>query len=109
MQEAELADDLFTLAEICERFKGKIGKTKLVAHLRFMPFFGGGPTHRKIGAKYLFTEADVSRFVDSLACPTVALSDGPPTPSEDKVFRRAMARLTLSQAMPLRSPEKRGK
>lgn len=83
---------LFTLAEVLKQFKGAIGKTRLVAHLKVVPSFAGGPTHRRLpGGKYLFTEADIGRFIESLASgppaePTHRSQSLPTMPSEEKLF-----------------------
>lgn len=93
---------LFTLAEVCEQFKGKIGKTALVLHIRAVPYFAGGPTHRRIGAKYLFTEDDMGRIVESLAHPEPKYSGERRShqiaaPSEERAFERALALLSTGQ------------
>jgi hypothetical protein len=78
---------LLTLAEVLERFKGKIGQKFLVTHIRAVPRFAGGPTHRKVGAKYLFTEGDLVRIIESLA----------PAPVEQPLSRDAQVRNTVSK------------
>ncbi len=90
--------ELYTLAQIVERFRGKIGRTNLVAHLKRVPQFAGGPTHRRNGAKYIFTEGDIKRLLESLAAPSavehrpLAIPARTPMPSaRDSV--RVMAKL----------------
>lgn len=114
-----MAEELFTLAELLQRLKGKIGRTKLVQHINAVPQFAGGPTHRKIGAKYLFTEADIGRIIDSLACPENTASSLTTSnfgkervlaaPSEQRAYDRAMKLLSKAMQKPTRRTTKQGK
>jgi hypothetical protein len=61
--------ELFTFSQVLELLKGRIGRTNLTKHLKAVPVFSGGPTHRKNGTKYLFTARDIERLVDSLVVP----------------------------------------
>lgn len=108
--------ELLTLAEVCKRFKGKIGKTSLVQHLKAVPFYADGPTYRKIGAKYLFTEGDVARIIESLACYSEELSTTrrqqiKAEPSELKAFdsaRKRLAEMAAGQGRQRAKPTRRG-
>ncbi|NPD70199.1 hypothetical protein HN018_23790 (plasmid) [Lichenicola cladoniae] len=57
--------DLLLLSEVLKRFRGKVGRTRLLAHIVQHPTCGGGPTHRRNGRKLLFTEADYARVLES--------------------------------------------
>lgn len=94
---------LFTLADVVRQLRGAIGKTNLVRHLKAVPRFAGGPTHRKNGAKYLFTPEDVARIIESLAVASDGLSPGNSlqeraAPSETQAYERAMKRLAQGAA-----------
>ena len=57
--------DLLLLSEVLERLRGKVGRTRLLAHIVEHPRHNGGPTYRRNGRKLLFTEADYARLLDS--------------------------------------------
>ncbi len=107
---AKMAEEIFTLAEVLERLKGRIGRTKLIAHINAVPRFAGAPTHRRNGVKYLFTEADIERIIDSLACPEptdTSLSRSifkkqsmKAAPSDHKAYERAVKRLHVQMQSP---------
>jgi hypothetical protein len=123
-QKVQLMDEqpdlkLLTLAEVVARFKGKIGKTKLVEHIIAVPFFADGPTHCKNGNRYLFTDSDIGRIIDSLAA---QITNSEPSrrvqqkalPSEERAFERAMAKLSANQksarrAQPSKRPQSKSK
>lgn len=99
-----MPETLLTLAEVLDRFKGLIGKTRLVAHIKAVPRFNGGPTHRKNGAKYLFTDGDIERVIASLECQDqpalissnrrLAAPELIPTTRADRAYADALALLT---------------
>jgi len=93
-----VVEKIFTLKEVCERFRREIGKTRLTRHIKKVPIFAGAPTHRRLpGGKYLFTERDIERLIDSLAPPAKA---EPSTifPSEKAAFQRLNRLLNTDQA-----------
>lgn len=60
--------DLMTLPDVLERLRGKIGRTRLLEHLRGCPEYNGGPTHRKWGKKFVFSPHDYRRLIESMEC-----------------------------------------
>ncbi|MCP1196231.1 hypothetical protein ACLEIY_10400 [Acetobacter tropicalis] len=66
----ETLPDLMTIKDVLSRLKGKIGRSRLVKHLHETPEYNGGPTHRKWGAKYLFSAQDYERLIESIECPS---------------------------------------
>ncbi|NPD70092.1 hypothetical protein HN018_21955 (plasmid) [Lichenicola cladoniae] len=57
--------NLLLLSEVLERLRGKVGRTRLLAHIIKHPKFGGGRTHRQKSRKLLFTKADYARLLES--------------------------------------------
>ncbi len=97
----EPENEILSLAQVLARLKGSIGRKNLIAHIKSVPHFSGGPTYRRNGTKYFFTAADFSRLLDSFA----AVPDTPqpksmkrrianPTlPSEERLFQSLVRRL----------------
>jgi hypothetical protein len=93
---------IFTLAEVLRSLAGICGRTFVLEHLKKMPEFDGGPTHRRIGNKIVFYEDDISRFMASLErqpepAPSPRRMEQRASISADKAYRNAMklvARLT---------------
>ncbi|MGO3517998.1 MAG: hypothetical protein ACTINM_05820 [Acetobacter cibinongensis] len=65
---AETLPDLMTISDVLSRLKGKIGRCRLVDHLKANPEYAGGPTHRRWGKKYLFSPGDYERLIESIEC-----------------------------------------
>jgi hypothetical protein len=61
--------DLMTLAQVCKRLQGRIGRTRLLRHLAQVPAIESGPTHLRNGRKILFRASDYLRLLESLATP----------------------------------------
>lgn len=98
---------LYTLKEVLEHLRGTCGRTFLMHHLHKVPYFDGGPTHRRLGSKFVFLSEDFERLLNSLA-PAPAASDhidadpypaakrgrrvmpDRPTPSAERQFEQAL-------------------
>ena len=91
------------------------GRTFLLEHLKRWPVYAGGPTHRKIGNRYLFYPDDLARLKESFACHAseaagLALKSSPAkepprstsaAPSPDAQFTKAQAQ--IRRLLPKRS------
>ncbi|GBR22958.1 hypothetical protein AA0616_2406 [Komagataeibacter nataicola NRIC 0616] len=92
--------DLMTLQDVLERLKGKIGRCRLLGHIRECPEHNGGPTHRRWGRKYIFSQSDYHRLIESIECPSRSYPSrnrkistcGALSP--DKAYSKALERLT---------------
>ena len=64
------------LKEVLVRLKGLRGRTFLLDHLKAVPVYNGGATHRRWGNRFVFYEADFQRLLDSLEkCPSKSLNE----------------------------------
>lgn len=85
----------------------------LLAHLKKHPLHDAAPTHRRVGKRILFTEADFTRLLETMApCRSVSSAvPAPPcstsaAPSADKEFTRAQRLLTRSARKPTAPAER---
>ncbi|WP_415439530.1 hypothetical protein [Acetobacter orientalis] len=60
--------DLMTVPDVLERLKGKVGRTRLLEHLKRTPHYNGGPTFRWWGKKFIFSPEDYQRLIESMEC-----------------------------------------
>jgi len=93
----KLKSDFFTLEEVAERFR--VSRRTLQDFLRTHPYY------RRLGRRKLFTEADISRLYESLACPPSRSSEeaGSITfaePSVASLYMRARALLKNQSRRP---------
>ncbi|WP_238331238.1 MULTISPECIES: hypothetical protein [Acetobacter] len=66
----EALPDLMTTKDVLTRLNGRIGRTRLLEHLRKHPEYNGGPTHRRWGKKFVFSPDDYQRLIESMECPS---------------------------------------
>ncbi len=92
---------ILTLTDVLTYLHGRIGRTKLLEHLRDTPMHAGAPTHRRWGARRIvFYPDDVKRLIESLECPSksshvpVAITSISAEPSGEKAFSKALKHLT---------------
>src|SRR5262245_7585550 len=82
--------EFFTLKEVAARFR--VSPRTMRDHLKQFPFY------RKLGGRWLFTEADINQLYEALTCPSNSRSAatlGTSTaPSEGSVSARLRALLT---------------
>lgn len=99
----EVLPDLMTLKDVLLRLHGTIKEKTLRKHLSETPIYGGGPTHRRWGRKFVFRNDDFKRLLDSLECRSksspvkivnISMSV---EPSAEKAFLRAQELLTRNR------------
>lgn len=86
---------IFTLAEVLRNLAGICGRTFVLEHLKQVPEYNDGPTHRRIGNKIVFFEDDIPRFMESLERtpnpnPAPRSASERPSLSADKAYRMAL-------------------
>lgn len=99
----EVLPDLMTLKDVLSRLHGTIKEKTLRKHLSETPIYGGGPTHRRWGRKFVFRNDDFKRLLDSLECRSksspakIANISMSVEPSAEKAFLRAQELLTRNR------------
>lgn len=91
---------VFTVNDVLCHLKGRIGRRKLLDHLKATPSFHGGPTHLRWPNRIVFRPADYERLLLSLECPsksstvTAPIASTSAAPSADKALAKAQELLT---------------
>ncbi|MEW9274897.1 hypothetical protein [Gluconobacter oxydans] len=61
---------VYTVNDLLDHLKGRLGRGKLMQHLSQVPEFDGGPTHRRWSNRIVFYPEDITRLLSSLECPS---------------------------------------